>query len=72
MIYAPKDDNSGNNVYATIILKNYTWSGALTVANVIIYKIFNFSKINGLFFILVMDLKIHKHLMHQFKIMIYN
>ncbi|CAD8061697.1 unnamed protein product [Paramecium sonneborni] len=33
MIYNPKDDNSGNNVYATVILKNYTWSGAVTVAN---------------------------------------
>lgn len=34
MNYAPKDENSSNNVYATVILKNLTWSGAVTVANV--------------------------------------
>lgn len=39
MTYSPKDENSGNNVYATVILKNYTWSGAVTVANVLLTQI---------------------------------
>lgn len=72
MIYNPKDDNSGNNVYATVILKNYTWSGAVTVANVLLLTNNSFSKINGHFFMLVMDLKTPKQLMCQFKIMTYN
>ena len=71
MIYNPKDDNSGNNVYATVILKNYTWSGAVTVANVNLH-FHLFSKIYGHFFMLVMDLKTLKLLMYLFKTMIYN
>lgn len=69
MNYGPKDENSGNNVYATVILKNLTWSGAVTVANVSIIKIN--SLINGHFSISDMDSKIYNCHMFLHKIMMY-
>lgn len=32
-VYGPKDEGK-NNIYGVALLKNYTWPGAITVANV--------------------------------------
>ena len=37
-MYGPKDEGK-NNIYGVALLKNYTWPGAITVANVFIKKI---------------------------------
>lgn len=32
--FGAKDDGGNNNTYAVVYLKNYTWPGAVTIANV--------------------------------------